>query len=67
MPLENKFATYKFCSDIEGRLGRSDRSCLDYGGPERVTIAPSGPSLMVIVSYNDNGASGPFIDHCFVQ
>ena len=30
------------------------RPRLDHGGPERVTIAPSGPYKMITVSYSDD-------------
>ena len=40
------------------RLGRRDRSRLDHGGPERVTIVPSGPyrwslSRIMIIAPSD--------------
>ena len=58
MPIGNKSAAYKFCFDIEAPFGSMTYIPFGLGGPERVTTAPLRLNKMIIVSYNDNDASG---------
>ena len=41
------------------RLGRRDRSCLDHGGPERVTTASSAPYRPLFHTVS-TAPSGPY-------
>ena len=58
MPIGNKSAAYKFCSDTEAPFGSITWIPFRSGGPERVTTVPLRLYKMIIVSYNDNDASG---------